>query len=262
MKFFPRFFFDHEKMPTVDQPQIGKIYAAKVDSEWHRVEITDVHGIWVTCFYIDEGEKVATTVENIRELPGKFLTLPAQAVSVRLVGLEGFADNSNALQEVQRDIETKALVAQVVQRIPLPSFMDTIREGDLKFKVHSRDTNNIALVLHDTSKEEDVNLNERLLLRLDPDAAAGLSAASSSDAVASPPLCTSPLNLPKGTTLSELAGELGMDDLLPPELTILKPLIPPDVPGMNEYFDVNVTLAASPSNFTVCNMFFLFKFNK
>ena len=71
--------------------------------------------------------------------------------------------------------------------------------------------------------------------------------------MASPPLCTSPLNLPKGTTLSELADELGMDDLLPPELTILKPLIPPDVPGVNEYFDVNVTLAASPSNFTVCN---------
>ena len=100
-------------MPTVDQPQIGKIYAAKVDSEWHRVEITDVHGIWVTCWYIDEGEKIATTVENIRELPGKFLTLPAQAVSVRLVGLEAFADNSQALNDVQREIETKALVAQV-----------------------------------------------------------------------------------------------------------------------------------------------------
>ena len=107
------FFFDYEKMPTVDQPQIGMIYAAKVDSEWHRVEITDVHGIWVTCFYIDEGEKVATTVENIRELPGKFLALPAQAVSVRLVGLEAFADTSSALHEVQREIETKALVAQV-----------------------------------------------------------------------------------------------------------------------------------------------------
>ena len=66
-----------------------------------------------------------------------------------------------------------------------------------------------------------------------------------------------PLNLPKGTTLSELAGELGMDDLLPPELTILKPLIPPDVPGVDEYFDVNVTLAASPSNFTVIVQFFL-----
>ena len=48
-----------------------------------------------------------------------------------------------------------------------------------------------------------------------------------------------------------------MDDLLPPELTILKPLIPPDVPGVDEYFDVNVTLAASPSNFTVIVQFFL-----
>ena len=45
-------------MPAVEQPQIGTIYAAKVDGEWHRAEITDVHGIWVTCFQIDEGDKV------------------------------------------------------------------------------------------------------------------------------------------------------------------------------------------------------------
>ena len=42
-----------------------------------------------------------------------------------------------------------------------------------------------------------------------------------------------------------------MDDLLPLELASLKTLIPPDVPGVDDYFDVNVTLAASPSNFTV-----------
>jgi hypothetical protein len=72
------FYFDEDKFPSVTTPQIGKIYAAKVDGEWHRVEICDVHGIWVTCFYIDQGEKVATTVENLKELASKFLELPAQ----------------------------------------------------------------------------------------------------------------------------------------------------------------------------------------
>ena len=85
--------------------------------------------------------------------------------------------------------------------------------------------------------------------------AAAASAASTVVPESTPPLCTSPLNLPMGTTLSELAGELGMDDPLPPELASLKTLVPPDVPGVDEYFDVNVTLAASPSNFTV--FFFL-----
>ena len=28
-------------------------------------------------------------------------------------------------------------------------------------------------------------------------------------------------------------------------------LVPPNIPAVNSYFDVNVTLAASPSNFTV-----------
>ena len=76
--------------------------------------------------------QVATTVENIRALPAKFLALPAQAVSARLVGLEGFAESNAAAAEVQREVERKALVAQV----------------------QSREANNIALVLHDTSKEE------------------------------------------------------------------------------------------------------------
>ena len=66
-----RFFFDHEKMPAVEQPQIGTIYAAKVDGEWHRAEITDVHGIWVTCFQIDEGDKVNKHEEEAESLRKK-----------------------------------------------------------------------------------------------------------------------------------------------------------------------------------------------
>ncbi len=38
---------------------------------------------------------------------------------------------------------------------------------------------------------------------------------------------------------------------LPDELASLKELVPPPVPPVGSYFDVNVTLSASPSNFTV-----------
>ncbi len=42
-----------------------------------------------------------------------------------------------------------------------------------------------------------------------------------------------------------------MQHQLPNELASLKELVPPTIPGVGEFFDVNVTLAASPSNFTV-----------
>lgn len=38
---------------------------------------------------------------------------------------------------------------------------------------------------------------------------------------------------------------------LPSDLTSLKELVPPALPPVGSFFDVNVTLAASPSNFTV-----------
>ena len=40
-------------------------------------------------------------------------------------------------------------------------------------------------------------------------------------------------------------------DLMSVDLASLKPLIPAAIPEENSYFDIFVTLAASPSNFTV-----------
>jgi hypothetical protein len=150
-------------------------------------------------------------------------------VSVRLVGLEQFSDNNSALKEVQSEIETKALVAQVQSRTP----------GD------------VALVLHDTSKAEDVNLNELLLTRLDPAASSPPLSPLPPMSPPPPPMSTSPLPISEGATLSSLANAMGMDNLLPPDLASLKSLVPPHVPTTGEFFDVNITLAANPSNFTV-----------
>ena len=87
-------YFNEAAIPAVAKPEVGRLYAAKVDGEWHRVEVVDVQGIYVTCFYIDHGEREVVTVEYLKELDPKFLVLPAQAISVSLAGLEQFVDNS------------------------------------------------------------------------------------------------------------------------------------------------------------------------
>ena len=35
-------YFNADKMPSVFNPTVGKLYAAKVDGEWHRIEVTGV----------------------------------------------------------------------------------------------------------------------------------------------------------------------------------------------------------------------------
>ncbi len=53
------------------------------------------------------------------------------------------------------------------------------------------------------------------------------------------------------------ANENGLVDISEPllssELASLKELMPPKVPPIDSFFDVNVIMAASPSNFTVSN---------
>ena len=42
-----------------------------------------------------------------------------------------------------------------------------------------------------------------------------------------------------------------MEDLMSIDIASLKPLMPTTMPEIGDFLDVNVTLAASPSNFTV-----------
>ena len=122
--------------------QTGRLYAAKYDQgecEWHRVEVMDVHGVWITCFFVDLGVKEAMTVDKLKELDAKFLKVPAQAVSVSLFGLEAFGDSPSALSQIQTELEGKTFVAQVRKR---PEAKDK----------------SLALVIMDTSTDEDINM--------------------------------------------------------------------------------------------------------
>ncbi len=85
-------YYDVDKIPHVTKPVIGRIYAAVVEGEWHRVEVISLKGIDVTCYFIDHGgEHDVLNINLLREIEPKFLTLAPQAKRVRLAGLEEYA---------------------------------------------------------------------------------------------------------------------------------------------------------------------------
>ena len=94
-------YFESENVPSnkqlaVTEPEVGTLYAAKVEGDWHRVEATHVHGLEVTCYFIDHGDEDILKVVDLRQLLPEFMTLANQAKSVRLAGLEDLAGDQNA----------------------------------------------------------------------------------------------------------------------------------------------------------------------
>merc|ERR1719175_563634 len=78
-------YFEAEKMPPVERPLLGKLYAAKVEGDWHRVGVTHLGGSGkITCYFIDHGDEDEFSGEDLRELDPKFLDLAPQAKQVRL----------------------------------------------------------------------------------------------------------------------------------------------------------------------------------
>ena len=79
---------------SVINPEVGHLYAAKVEGDWHRVEVINVHGLEVTCYFIDHGDEDVLKVTDLRQLLPEFLELAPQAKSVRLAGLEDLAGDT------------------------------------------------------------------------------------------------------------------------------------------------------------------------
>jgi len=135
-------YYDMADIPRIKEPEIGRIYAAHVASDWHRVKVVNVHGIQVSCYFLDHGDEDLIPVEDLRELQPKFLELPAQAFSVSLSGLEDYQGDDQVISLLNSELLGKSLIAKVAtgENAKLPS-----------------------LILFDTSGELDVNLNKQLI---------------------------------------------------------------------------------------------------
>lgn len=223
-----------DKSLLINQPEVGGLYAAKVDGDWHRVEVTHVHGLEVTCFFIDHGDEDVLKVQNLRALLPTFCVLAPQAKSVRLAGLEDLTADPSAQAELTNLVLGKSLVGQV----------------------HLKDNSGISMILYDTSNsEEDVNINEKVLEKFGPKKTNSNGVSSSPENPSTPP---PPLEVPTKESLSDSSSDTsstcsasGIKELMLLDLTKFEKVMPATIPEAGDFFDVNVTLAASPSNFTV-----------
>ena len=270
-------YFESPEVPCIKQlsvsnqvAEVGTLYAAKVEGDWHRVEATNVHGLEVTCYFIDHGDEDVLKVKDLRKLLPEFMTLAPQAKSVRLAGLEDLAGDQNAQAELTNLSLGRSLVGQV----------------------HAQDESGISLILYDTNSDEDININEKILEKfsrnsaaLSPSSALNNEQGIKTNGASSPPRLESPeaktppqqvdaatradatgASAPEnqkspGTGASSIISESSssttvMEDLMSIDLASLKPLMPTNMTEAGEFLDVNITLAASPSNFTVSTIQF------
>lgn len=147
-------YYDKNAIPGVGEPEVGKIYAAQVSSDWHRVKVVEVRGIECTCWFLDHGDEDKIPVEDLREIAPKFLDLPPQAVTMHLAGLEDFDTSETLLQKLNDLLVGKSLVGKVENRKSLGT----------KFVKSSKSSPTPRLVLFDTSSDDvDVNLNQKLI---------------------------------------------------------------------------------------------------
>merc|ERR1719322_134646 len=247
-------------MPSVLVPTVGKLYAAKVDGEWHRVEVTNVRGIDVSCYFIDHGDEDNLKAADLKELQDDFLSLAPQAKHVRLAGLEDFRDSSSAIANLTSMVLGRSLVGNV----------------------HTNDNDGVSLVLWDTSGDnEDININESLLMKMKensinidepssqhssmpsldnlPNEKSDIKISDSKQANAIPNSIitkhtdkTSTSNLARNLTNNqEDKFDTDVKELMNLDISSFAPLTRAVLPDADDFFDVTVTLAGSPSNFTV-----------
>ncbi len=157
-----------------------------------------------------------------------------------------------ALSVIQNELNGKSLVAEV----------------------YSQSGTAVSLLLIDTFTEKDINVNEKLCeqLTLPPlEEGSGEARSEGSGSSAVTPLPANAVAATAKATVTPTAsldrqmsprdngaasgeGAYSLQPLqadLPDELASMKELVPPPVPPVGSYFDVNVTLSANPSNFTV-----------
>lgn len=130
---------------------IGKIYLVMISECWYRVRIErkNMEQKRVCCFFIDVGDEDWYSVDEIYECHSDFVRFPAQAICFTLLGLEDFAENPNARQQVDDHLAGKSLIAEILTK--QDDYVAKVKSNDLEAKIQT--------ILYDTSSDEDVQLN-------------------------------------------------------------------------------------------------------
>ncbi|XP_034386971.1 tudor domain-containing protein 7A isoform X2 [Cyclopterus lumpus] len=94
--------------------QNGQIYAAKIDKNWHRVQVKGIlaNGL-VSVFELDYGKHELLQITLFRPLIEEFRQLPFQAITTQLAGMTQPQWSEEASMLFRNHVENRALVAQV-----------------------------------------------------------------------------------------------------------------------------------------------------
>uniref|UniRef100_A0A3Q3GZ51 HTH OST-type domain-containing protein n=1 Tax=Kryptolebias marmoratus TaxID=37003 RepID=A0A3Q3GZ51_KRYMA len=125
--------------------QKGEVYAAKIDKNWHRVQVKAVltNGL-VNVYELDYGKHELVPITLIQPLIEEFRQLSFQAVATQLAGVTHRHWSEEASMLFRNHVEKKALVAQV----------ESVRNvSEVKGELWER---RLTVYLVDTSLEEDL----------------------------------------------------------------------------------------------------------
>uniref|UniRef100_A0A3B5M8C7 Tudor domain containing 7 a n=1 Tax=Xiphophorus couchianus TaxID=32473 RepID=A0A3B5M8C7_9TELE len=123
--------------------QKGRVYAAKFDKNWHRVQVKGVlsNGL-VSVYDLDYGKHELVPRNLIQPLIEEFRQLPFQAIAAQLAGVAQRQWSEETSSLFRNHVERRALVAQV----------ESVREAsELKGELSAR---RLTVYLVDTSSEE------------------------------------------------------------------------------------------------------------
>nr|XP_019940044.1 PREDICTED: tudor domain-containing protein 7A-like [Paralichthys olivaceus]XP_019940045.1 PREDICTED: tudor domain-containing protein 7A-like [Paralichthys olivaceus]XP_019940046.1 PREDICTED: tudor domain-containing protein 7A-like [Paralichthys olivaceus] len=107
------FYYNQHK--TTTHIQRGDVCAARIDKNWHRVQVKEIlaNGL-VSVYELDYGKHEHIQRNLIRPLIEEFRQLPFQAVTAQLAGVKRHQWSEEASILFRSHVEKKALVAQVV----------------------------------------------------------------------------------------------------------------------------------------------------
>uniref|UniRef100_A0A8P4KN63 Tudor domain containing 7 a n=1 Tax=Dicentrarchus labrax TaxID=13489 RepID=A0A8P4KN63_DICLA len=102
------------KANTATNIQKGEVYAARIDKNWHRVQVKGVlaNGL-VSVYDLDYGKHELVRTTLLQPLIEEFRQLPFQAITAQLAGVTQHQWSEEASMLFRNHVEDRALVAQV-----------------------------------------------------------------------------------------------------------------------------------------------------
>ncbi|XP_051939463.1 tudor domain-containing protein 7A [Hippocampus zosterae] len=128
---------------------VGQLVAVKGENgnDLTRAQVIEVTNNIIKVYYVDHGFAAEIPQENLMPLHHDFLSLPFQATTVRLAGLEAFSSHPAVLSCLEKFAVGKILLMEILGSSTHPNDLPEV-------------------LLYDTSQDDDININSVCLKEL------------------------------------------------------------------------------------------------